>query len=181
MAVAVGPAGIGLGWWLSELGTTKRARDAAKDREKQEQGSRAIRVLTSAATIESEGRTIAHAAYQRAANRPPDKDQVMESINAFNAAMGDLNLLILEAEVFGPKGLAEIGRELQERGRELAEVTWSLQINFTADAIDQVQKVTLPGFLTAIEEATADVRALLGKDDLARDRETLKERVGGEP
>lgn len=164
VAVAVGPAGIGLGWWLSELGTTKRARDAVKDRETQERANRAIRVLTAAATVESEGRAIAHATYQRTTNRPPDKDQVMESVNAFNAAMGDLNELILEADVFGPEGLAEIGRTLQEHGRELAEVTWSLQVRFTAGDIDKVQKETLPGFLTAIEKATADVRALLGKD-----------------
>lgn len=161
VAVAVGPAGIGLGWCLSELGASKRAKGAAKDREKQEQADRAIRVLTAAATVESEGRTIAHAAYQRATNRPPSTEQVMESVNAFNAAMGDLNQLILEAELFGPKGLAEIGRTLQERGRELAEVTWTMQVRLTNGDVEKVQKETLPGFLAAIEKATTDVRALL--------------------
>lgn len=36
-AVAVGPAGVALGWGLSELGQTKRAKGAAKERKMQEQ------------------------------------------------------------------------------------------------------------------------------------------------
>ncbi|MFE6508320.1 hypothetical protein ACFVDI_14210 [Nocardioides sp. NPDC057767] len=162
VAVAVGPAGIGLGWWLSELGTTKRAKEATKEQEEQERAARSIRLLTAAATVERQGRTLAQVAYdQGALGRHPNEEQVAAFTNTLNSGMGDLSRLILEAEVFGPDGLANIGRTLQTYGLDLVNVLHAMNSDLLAVDVEKVQNETIPAFQAAIKNATGDVRALL--------------------
>ena len=164
VAVAAGPVGIGLGWGLSELGEAKRAKAAAKERADQGKADRAIRILAAAASADAEGRNLAHAAYLKGARRPADKGQVMESMDTFNAAMRDLDRLILEADVFGPDGLADIGRTLRTCARDLVKLVTDMEIRLTNNDVDKVQKETLPAFEAAITTATEDIRTLLAKD-----------------
>lgn len=179
VAVAVGPAGIGLGWWLSELGETKRAKGAAKAQERQEQADRAIRLLAAASTVERQGRSLAHAAYQKAMGQSPDQGQVMELTNTFNSATSDLSRLILEAELFGPDGLADIGRTLQACGWDLVGAVQAMQKGVTADTVNKVQDETVPAFEAAIIKATADLQTLLADD--RRGARSTKRRLPAAP
>lgn len=164
IAVAVGPAGVGLGWCLSEWGEARRAKSAIKERGEEEKAARSIRLLAAATTVESEGRNLAHAAYLKGAGKPLNKEQVIASMDTCNLAMRDLDRLILEADVFGPDGLADIGRTLQGCGRDLVGVVQDMQIRLTNNDVEKVQQETLPTFQAAITKATDDVRTLLGKD-----------------
>jgi hypothetical protein len=82
-------------------------------------------------------------------------------MDLFNTAMSDLDRLILEAEVFGPDGLADIGRTLQRHGQDLTAVVTEVQANLTSANVTRAQDEVIPAFEAALKRATADVRALL--------------------
>lgn len=161
-AVIVGPVGIALGFGLSTFGDRLRWKREEDQRTSEEHKTQAIEILRAAATVEGEGRNLAHAAYQSGTStRKPDSGQVLTALTAFNTAMADLDRLCVEAEVFGPDGLAEIGRTLQERGRDLVSIVSDMQRQVTAANVKTVQEETIPAMGAALKKATEDVRTLL--------------------
>ena len=161
VAVAVGPAGVALGWSLSAWGESRRTAAAAREQTRMDDRQRALAILAVASTIVGEGRSLGHAAHQSGTGRSPDKDQVKSSMNRFNTAMADIDRLILEADVLGPDGLSDIGRTLLQHGQDLTQIVTAMQVRLTANDSDKLQQETLPAFEKAISLATADVRALI--------------------
>jgi hypothetical protein len=161
LAIVTGPFGVTLGFGLSMLGERVKAKREANEKQCERAVTRALELLAAASTVAEDGRVLAYAAYLQARGRHPVTDQVQGGIDRFNAALAILDRLILEADVLGPDGLGHVGRTLRGRAGELSAVLNDMNESFASESAKKVQHEILPAFVTAIEDATVQVRALL--------------------
>lgn len=167
VAVGATPVGVALGWGLSQLSESRRDKKAARERTKQENADRAVRLLAAAAAVEADGRTVINAAYDEVVSlKVPSQAQLTLITERLNLAMRDLDRLALEAELFGPKGLAEVGSTLRDHGQELVTAAADMQLlrmeaAKLAAKVNSVREDLLPAFAAAVVKAMGDVRDLL--------------------
>lgn len=161
-ALLAGPVGVAIGWGLSELGDARKANAQQQAAERSESQARCLALLATASILDGEGRGLAHAMYERGTTGRTSRDQMKESTDRFNAAMANLDRLILESDVLGPHGLADVGRDIQAAARDLIQVVSAMQAQLMASDVEKVQKESLPAMEAAVAAATEKVRSLLG-------------------
>lgn len=167
LVVAPTVVGVVLGWRLSQWSESRRAKKAARERAKQENADRAVRLLAAAAAVEADGRTVVRAAYDETQSfKTPNQQHLTLIAERFNLAMRELDRLVLEAELFGPPGLADIGGTLQDHGKRLVTEAADMQLlrfdrRDLVDKLTTVEKELLPAFAAGVVEAMGDVHNLL--------------------